>query len=253
MVKTRTKFSVMALLIGASAILAACANGSDGSAMDGQQISDPFEKSNRAVFAFNSTVDDAVIHPVVKGYRAVVPTPARNGFGNFLSHLRSPVRLGNQILQGDVSGAGNEIVRTTVNTFVGLGGIVDVAGYEGLELEQEDFGQTLAVWGLDHGPYLVVPFLGPSSLRDYVGYAVDTFADPLNMYWRNVDEAHWQYSRGGAQYLKLRDSLMDVLVDLEASSIDYYAAVRSTYYQNRAALVNDQNGSGASIPDYDDF
>lgn len=238
----------MALTLGTSAMLVACA-------ADDSTVSDPFEGTNRAIFSFNSAVDDAVIHPTIKGYRAVVPKPARNGFKNFLINLKSPVRFGNQVLQGDIKGAGNELVRTSINTLLGVGGVFDLAGYEGIEYESEDFGQTLAVWGIGHGPYLVVPFLGPSSLRDYVGYAVDSFADPLGLYLRNIGEDGWFYGRLGADYLSLRNDLMDVLEDLEASSIDYYAATRSTYYQSRDALVKDQNGSlssGPAIPDFDD-
>ena len=119
----------------------------------------------------------------------------------------------------------------------------------GLPYEQEDFGQTLAVWGVGHGPYLVVPFLGPSSLRDYAGYAVDTFADPLRWYLHNIDEEGWYYAKLGADYIDLRESLIDVLKDLEASSIDYYAAVRSTYVQRREALVNDQAPGAVSAED----
>lgn len=248
MIRNVKKVFNIVLTLGLGAALSACAGGND-------QVSDPFENTNRAIFSFNNSVDDNVIHPTIKGYRAVVPKPARTGFKNVLVNLKSPVRFGNQLLQGDIQGAGNELVRTSVNTILGVGGIFDIAGYEGLEYESEDFGQTLAVWGVGHGPYLVVPFLGPSSLRDYVGYAVDSFADPLGLYLRNIDEDGWFYARLGADYLNLRDDLMDVLEDLESSSIDYYAATRSTYYQSRDALVKDQTGSlsaGPAIPDFDD-
>lgn len=248
MMDCKKVFSMLVLTLGTSALLAGCTgDNSDG------QISDPFEGTNRAIFSFNSAVDNAVIHPTIRGYRAVVPKPARNGFSNFLTNLKAPVRFGNQVLQGDAKGAGNEFVRTSVNTLLGVGGVFDLAGYEGLEYESEDFGQTLAVWGLGHGPYLVVPFLGPSSLRDYVGYAVDSFVDPLGLYLRNTGRYGMFYGRLGAEYLTLRDSLMDVLEDLEASSIDYYAATRSTYYQARDAQVRDLGGSvsaGPAIPDY---
>jgi phospholipid-binding lipoprotein MlaA len=228
--------STLVLTIGAGLALASCAS----SDVQNAEIADPFEGTNRAVFAFNNAVDDAVIHPVVEGYRTVVPKPGRLGLRNFLRNLKSPVTFANQMLQGDLNGAGDVVVRTTVNTLIGVGGIIDVAGSEGLKYEQEDFGQTLAVWGVGHGPYIVVPFLGPSSLRDYTGYAVDTFADPLRWYLHNIDEEGWYYAKLGADYLDLRESLMDVLKDLESSSIDYYAAVRSTYVQRREALVNDQ-------------
>jgi phospholipid-binding lipoprotein MlaA len=184
-----------------------------------------------------------------------VPRPARTGVKNVLRNLKSPVRFTNQLLQGDVSGAGNELFRTVVNTFVGAGGLFDVAAYEGYAYEHEDFGQTLGVWGVPNGAYVVVPFLGPSSMRDYAGYAVDTFADPLNMYLRNTNQDEWLYARLGAEYFTVRDGLYDVLNDLEASSIDYYAAIRSTYYQNREALIRDRGTSAMStpaIPDFDD-
>lgn len=240
------------LVLCTSALFVACSSGAPDS---NYTVSDPFENTNRAVFSFNSAVDDAVIHPTLRGYRAIVPKPARSGLKNFLINLRSPVRFGNQLLQGDLPGAGNEFVRTSINTLLGVGGIFDIAGYEGLEFETEDFGQTLAVWGVGHGPYLVVPFLGPSSLRDYVGYAVDSFGDPLGLYLRNIDQDGWFYGRLAADYMMLRDDLMDILEDLEFSSIDYYAATRSTYYQGRDALVRDQSGglsSGPAIPDFDD-
>ena len=179
------------LLLAVTAVLflSACASSNYDQASDPMQvyeISDPFESTNRAVFEFNHVINQAVIHPAVEGYRFVVPDPAREGVSNFLVHLKSPVRFANQLLQGDLEGAGNEALRTVVNTFVGVGGIFDVAGYEGYEY---DFGQTLAVWGVPHGPYLVVPLIGPSSARDYVGYAVDSFADPLRLYLVNTDRA----------------------------------------------------------------
>ncbi len=244
---------VMAIL--ASFVLASCSSTSEHPVMAGDIIiSDPLEENNRRVFAFNSAVDKAVIHPVVKGYRTVVPKPARSGLTNFLRNLKSPITFANQVLQGDVEGATNVVLRAVVNTLVGVGGLFDVAGYEGIEYEPEDFGQTLAVWGVDHGPYLVVPFLGPSSMRDYAGYAVDSFADPVRWYLHNIEKESLYYAKAGADYLDLRHSFMDVLEDLEASSIDYYAAVRATYYQRREALVNDEDPSAApAFPSYDDF
>ncbi|MCB9983789.1 MAG: VacJ family lipoprotein [Rhodospirillales bacterium] len=222
----------------------------------GIEVSDPFEDVNRAIFSFNTAVDKAVIHPVAKGYNAVVPEPARTGVDNALKNLRSPVTLANQLLQGDLEGAGDVVVRAVVNTLLGLGGLVDLAGHEGIEYEGEDFGQTLATWGVGHGPYLVVPILGPSSTRDYIGYAVDSFADPLRWYLFNIEEEGIYYGKVGMDYLNLRASLVDVLEDLERSSIDYYAATRSAYYQRREALVNDQGSdviTAPAIPDYDDY
>lgn len=221
-----------------------------------QEISDPFEGTNRAVFAFNQKVDDVIIDPALETYRFVVPSPAREGAHNFLFNLRSPIRFGNQLLQGDLEGAGNELFRTVVNSFIGFG-LFDVAAHEGYAAQSEDFGQTLAVWGVGHGPYVVVPLVGPSSMRDYVGYAVDGFADPLRFWAFNVDKSGRFYTKAIADYVDLRNELKDVLDELEFSSIDYYAAVRSTYVQARDALVRDEKGSAVeasqapAIPDYE--
>ncbi len=243
------------VILLASFILSACA--SNNTIYEaGMEINDPFEEQNRRVMAFNKVVDDNIIHPVIKGYRYVTPTPARSGIRNFLRHVKSPIRLANQLLQGDLDGAGKVVLRATINTFVGAGGLFDVAGYEGIEYEPEDFGQTLAVWGVDPGPYMVVPFIGPSSMRDYTGYFVDGLADPVRMYLFNTDQEALYYAKFGVDYLDLRDSLMDTMVELDESSFDYYAAVRSTYYQHRHALVNDQDGTAQTelpeIPYYDD-
>jgi len=248
------------LVLFAGLLLSACsANHYDkGPIVEGDiAIHDPLEENNRRVFAFNQGLDRAVIHPVVKGYRTVTPRPVRKGLRNFLRNIRSPITLANQLLQGDLEGAGNVLVRAAVNSTVGVGGLFDVAGYEGIEYEPEDFGQTLAVWGVDHGPYLVVPLLGPSSLRDYSGYFADGMADPLRWWLFNINEEGWYFAKAGADYLDIRESLVDVLDELEASSIDYYASVRSTYYQRRDAMVNDLDAnsiiSGPAIPDYDDY
>lgn len=234
-----------------SGFLGGCASSQEPSGFGNSEISDPFESVNRKVFSFNTVVDDNVIHPVVRGYRGVVPKGARNGVHNFLLNLKSPVNFANQVLQGDIEGAGTVFVRASVNTLVGLGGVFDVAAAEGIAFEGEDFGQTLAVWGVDHGPYLVVPVLGPSSTRDYVGYVVDGFADPLRFYLTNIDKDDLYFAKIGADYLDIRHQLIDVLEDLEASSIDYYAATRSIYYQRREAQVNDERAGNVAIPDFD--
>ncbi|MCK5285498.1 MAG: VacJ family lipoprotein [Alphaproteobacteria bacterium] len=253
----KKKFSNLALIFSASFVLISCANTHNNKIMaGGLEIHDPLENLNRGIFAFNEVVDDALINPIIEGYRTVVPEPGRRGVKNFLRNIKSPITFANQLLQGDIDGAGKVFVRAVVNTLVGLGGIFDVAGYEGMKYESEDFGQTLGVWGVGHGPYLVVPFLGPSSLRDYTGYVVDSFADPLRWYLHNIDREELYYVKLGADYLDLRTSLIDVLQDLESSSIDYYATVRSTYYQNRDALMQDRlsaiEASVPAFPEYDD-
>lgn len=250
----RKTFLSLALI--ATVFTGACSTSADQQIMVGDiVIQDPLEETNRAIFAMNTAIDNAIIHHIIDGYRFVVPELARDGIGNFLTNLSSPVHLMNQILQGDVKGAVTVAERAMINSFVGLAGLFDVAGHEGIEHEGEDFGQTLAVWGVDHGPYLVIPVLGVGSTRDIVGNVVDGMADPLRWYVYNIDEEHLHYNRMGLSYLDLRDSLKDVLEDLERSSIDYYAATRSIYYQRRDAMVRDEGPENASsgTADFDDF
>lgn len=255
--KANNKHARLILVAMASVSLSACASFQKNEIQEaGITIQDPFEEQNRMVMAFNQSVDKAIIHPVVKGYRTVTPQPVRSGLRNFLRNLKSPITFANQVLQGDIDGAGDVVLRTTINSLVGLGGIFDVAGYEGIKYEPEDFGQTLAVWGVGYGPYMVVPFIGPSSMRDYNGYFIDSIADPLRLHLFNIDEQPLYYTKFGLDYLDLRDSLMDTLTEIDASSIDYYAAIRSTYYQHREALIHDHDGTAQSaipaIPDYED-
>lgn len=250
------QIKAITLMIPLTFILASCANSNKAPIVEGDLvINDPFEGYNRAMFAFNQQADKIVINPFIKGYRTVAPKPVRAGIRNFLRNIRTPVTLTNQLLQGDLNGAKNALVRGAINTTVGVGGIFDVAGHEGIEYEGEDFGQTLAVWGVGHGPYMVVPLLGPSSLRDYSGYFADSMIDPLRMYLFNVDHDGIYYGKLGADYLDIRESVYDALQDIEASSLDPYAATRSIYYQRRQALTYDLGETGASapaIPNYDE-
>ncbi len=219
-------------------------------------IYDPYEDLNRFMFAFNDAMDDAYLVPIAEAYRQGIPAPGRTGIRNVLRNLRSPLDFTHQLLQGDLGGAHDVALRTVVNTFVGAGGLFDVAGHEGIEYEQEDFGQTLGKWGVGHGPYVVLPFMGPSSLRDYVGFFVDALANPLRIYLHNIDEDGIYYGILATDMIDTRASLLDVLRDLENSSIDYYASVRSIYYQRRDAMLNDEDPDkvgAADIPDYDDY
>lgn len=259
-----------AALVFALAGLTACsttqAANYHGQGGDGNQVAiedfdayseaeDPIEPVNRAVFGFNQVADRYVLKPVAKGYRAVTPQPVRTGVTNVLRNLRSPVNAANQLLQGDIDGFGNDVLRFSVNTLIGVGGLFDVAGKEGYAYEYEDFGQTLATWGVGHGAYLVLPILGPSSLRDASGSLVDGIADPLTIYLNNIDENEWSYVRLGFSLVSAREELLDALDDLEKNSIDFYATTRSAYMQRREALVKDQRPDQAGspiIPDYDD-
>ncbi len=145
------------------------------------QVNDPLEPVNRAVFAFNGVVDTFVIDPIARRYKSWVPELAREGVSNFISNLKSPVNAFNQFLQGDFGGAGETVLSFAVNTTLGVGGFGEVANSQfGLSNEEEDFGQTLAVWGVPDGPYVVWPLLGPSNARDSIGAVADMASNPLN-------------------------------------------------------------------------
>lgn len=217
---------------------------------------DPLEPLNRAVFSFNNYVDIFILDPLTVGYRYVTVPEARSAVQNFLRNLREPLNILNNLLQGDLGGAYKSTFRVVVNSFAGFGGILDVAGWEGYEYENEDFGQTLAKWGVSDGPYLVLPLMGPSSTRDHAANMVEGYADPFNHWAFNTDQEEYFYARLVGEVLTAKDNFMDIQQDLRLNSVDYYAAVRSVLYQrSQAALYdNDPNAITApAIPDYDDF
>lgn len=207
-----------------------------------QQINDPLEPANRAVFQFNEAVDTMVVRPAAEAYRGIVPEFGRERVGDFLHNLRSPIILANDLLQGDVGRAGNTVGRFALNTTFGVLGIMDVAAPMGWPRHDEDFGQTLAVWGIEEGPYLVLPILGPSNPRDTVGMVVDHFIDPINHWADATDNESAVYTRAGVGAVDRRERLIDVLDETKRTSLDYYAAVRSLYRQRRAADIRNSNG-----------
>ena len=226
------------------------------------EVNDPLEPINRAVFAFNGVVDTVLLKPIAKGYRMIVPELARDGISNFLANLKSPVNAFNQLLQGDFEAVGETTLSFVINTTLGVGGLGDVASSQlGLENEEEDFGQTLAVWGVPDGPYVVWPILGPSNARDSVGFVADLASDPLNWYVNRTDKDWINYTRAGLTVLDTKARLMDPLDEIQANSLDYYAAIRSVYTQFRRAQINDTansdvmagGSSSVQIPDYDEY
>lgn len=223
-------------------LLSACSSGPDG------EIYDPAEGLNRGIFKFNNVVDEAVMEPVARGYRSAVPDPARKGVRNVLRNLKTPSILANNILQADTVGAGDTVTRFFANTLFGFGGVVDVAAKEGIPYREEDFGQTLGVWGAKPGAYIVLPLLGPSSVRDTTGLVVDSYTDPLRLWLMNTDRAGWYYGKVAVGSIDKREELLDVLADLKKNSIDYYAAVRSSYVQRREAMISGGSES-QSLPD----
>jgi len=213
---------------------------------------DPFERLNRRMFAFNRRIDAWVIAPVSRTYGFLVPRPAKAGVRNFLFNLASPVRLVNDVLQGQWSNAGNTAARFAINTVAGVGGIVDTAKAAGLPPHDADFGQTLAKKGVGSGPFLVVPVLGPTTVRDGFGAIVDTAMNPATYLATPVVSSTLLSAGIGASASGLveREHHDRDLRRLEEGSTDYYAALRSAYYQNRIAQIEAPAGSapGATPP-----
>ena len=227
------------LLLVCVLLLSACSTmPRDGALDDG----DPLEGFNRGVFAFNDVMDQAVLRPVSWVYRTVVPAPLRVGVRNFLQWISSPLTVANTLFQGDVEQAGVTVSRFFVNSLtLGFG---DAATGMGLVHRQEDFGQTLGVHGVGSGPYLVLPVFGPSNARDTAGRVVDFLIDPLNNFGHREVRDRIRNGRLAISSVAYRDQNFEAIDDQRAGSIDYYAAVRSVYRQQRAALI--RNGA---LPD----
>jgi phospholipid-binding lipoprotein MlaA len=205
---------------------------------------DPLEGMNRGVYKFNDVADKAVIKPIAGAYKAVLPTPVRSGVSNFFGNLNTFVSVINDLLQFKFGKAVEGAGRFVINSTFGIAGLVDVASMDGIEKRNEDFGQTLGHWGVGSGAYIVLPFLGPSSLRDTGGLVVDTLAfDPLSY----VDEPA---TRNSARALKLLDKRAQLLPGsdlLDEAALDPYAFMRDAYFQRRENQIHDGN-----IPDLEE-
>lgn len=215
-------------------------------------VYDPIEPFNRGVFAFNNVLDKIIIEPVATVYNTIVPDFVRDAVQNFMRNLKSPLIIANNLLQGNIGGAGAATARFIINTTAGIGGLVDVASAQGFSYVPEDFGQTLATWGFGDGFYLVLPVLGPSSLRDTAGLAGDYLADPVRIYAHNTDNDWIYYTRNVVEAVDTRSRLLKSIRDLRRNSIDYYAAMRSAYSQKRHALIKNQDPEKMDIPAYDE-
>src|SRR6185503_2811051 len=236
---------VTAILVGV--LLTGCA--STRTVEGPQDINDPFEPFNRVMFNTTLVVDKVLLRPTAIVYRTVIPQPIRNGVRNFLNNIDSPVILTNDILQGEFARARVTLVRTVVNTTVGIGGLFDVADKWGYPRHREDFGQTLAPFGIGEGPYLFIPLFGPANPRDLLGYGTDIFFNPLT-YVQWGDESYIPYVRYGVDLIDLRERNIETLDEIEQTSLDYYASVRSLYRQSRN---NEINNGAAAVEDLPDF
>lgn len=246
------KISGTALMLVLALSLSACATGRHAPATaDVNSVSDPLKPFNKAMLSLNEFLDKIFFNPIDTAYRTVVPQVARDGVDNVLNNVKSPVYLANELLQGDLEGAGTVVTRFAINTIVGVGGLVDQAGKTGITHQPEDFGQTLAVWGVPNGPYVVWPILGPSTLRDSVGYVGDVAMDPLYWYAKNNDKEGLSYTRAGLTLLNTKHKYRGTMDDLRRNSADLYTSLQSVYLQRRNALILDaaSGKGGQTLPE----
>lgn len=245
---TRSFFRT-ALAAAFALALTGCASGPRGP----EEVNDPLEVPNRFVFAANEAADTLLIRPAAEVYHGVVPDPVRAAVQNVLANLLAPLVIGNSLLQGDVQNASNATGRFMTNTILGLGGVLDVASPAGIPAyRQEDFGQTLAVWGVGEGPYLVLPLIGRSNARDALGFGVDTVADPFRIGMSAANANGVLYTRSGASAIDTRAGILREVDDLRRNSVDFYATARSLNTQQRnAAIRNGKAGADAEFPDFD--
>lgn len=197
---------------------------------------DPWERMNRSLYGFNDVVDRATLKPVAKGYRKIVPEPVRRSVGSFSRNLGTPRSSLNNFLQGKGEAGFSELARFLINSTFGIAGLFDIATAGGLAAQPEDFGQTAAVWGVPPGPFVMLPFLGPQTLRDALMMPLDLQADPLYRY----DDASVRDPLNVLRIIDLRAQILP-LEDLLADSPDKYVTLRESYLQNREFEVYDGN------------
>lgn len=209
-----------------------------------EPISDPLESVNRVVFAFNDAVDIMIFRPIAAVYGFITPEIVKSAVRRMFDNLNQPIVFVNDLLQLDITDAGVVAGRFAINTTAGVLGVFDVAQAVGLEPHYAGFGQTLHSYGLGAGPHIVLPILGPSTARDALGDGVDIFFQPLTY----ILEPEVNFAIAGTEAIVLRETLLKPLDDLRASSVDYYAALRAAYYQNRSVdLRKGRAGDSSSV------
>jgi phospholipid-binding lipoprotein MlaA len=216
------------------ALIAGCSTMQTGRTAPGQRL-DPWENWNRKVFAFNEGLDEKVLKPVATVYSDVVPQPVRIGVGNFFSNVLDAWSAINNMLQGKFTEGFDDVTRVGTNTLFGLFGIVDVATEMGLDHHYEDFGQTLGRWGVGAGAYVVLPVLGPSSLRDAAAMPLDRAASPALL----INNGSTQFGITTLQIINTRASLLGATRVIDDISLDKYTFIRDAYLQRRRSLVFD--------------
>jgi phospholipid-binding lipoprotein MlaA len=206
---------------------------------------DPFEPLNRGIYKFNDGVDSVLFKPIAEVYQGVLPQFARTGVGNFFSNIQDVIIALNNLLQGKVMDAGMDLCRIIVNSTIGVLGLIDVGTEFGLEKHQEDFGQTLGRWGIGNGPYIVIPFLGPSTVRDGFGLIGDWVASPLTY----LEPDRHRNNAYGVFFVNRRAELLEASKILEVAALDPYEFVRDAYLQRRRNLIYDGKPPDDDDPD----
>lgn len=207
-----------------------------------QEVPDPWEPVNRAIFDFNDFVDVHALEPIARGYTEVTPDPVEESVAHFFRNLRYPRYLVSDLVQLKFEQALHHTGRFLINSTLGVAGLFDVAKHVGLADHEEDFGSALGYWGVGTGPYMVLPFLGPSNVRDTVGTVVDLALDPFYFLdYFDATDLHWAIS-GGETALKVVDTragLLDAVESAKESSVDYYLFSRGAFQQYREGVIHD--------------
>lgn len=218
---------------------------------EGALIADPYESLNRDIHSFNTGVDQVLLRPAARGYQIVTPTLFQNLISNFVEHIRLPVTFINYALQGEVDGALETAGRFGVNTIMGAAGLLDPATEMGLPYQPTDFGLTMATWGAEEGPYVVLPFFGPSTGRDAVGVVVNAAINPVT--YVTLGDGAGQAAAAAGQVvtppLVFRSENMALIDELLYESADSYVAARSAYVQSRRARVAGEAVDVEALPD----
>lgn len=226
---TRCRAGLISLLL-AVFMLGGCATTSNNPR-------DPLEPINRGIYHFNDGVDNLLLKPAAEVYRGVLPQFVRTGVSNFFANINDVIVALNNLLQGKFLNSVSDVGRIAINTTAGLLGVIDVATEIGLEKNNEDFGQTLGFWGIGDGPFLMLPFLGPSNLRDVIGRVVDQRVDPLTY----VDPSRDRNILWTTKFVNTRSELLGTSKILETAALDPYEFLRDAYIQRRRNLVHDGN------------